>query len=373
MSLGPLGLFPCSGEVVFGVLCARDVYRAERVCTRWRSAASESMQMRHARLGPVGKAWLEKSCPEHTIQAALEALMKSLMWRPQGCLILTTEASRAFARPRRRRGERGTAAVQTDIEQATGSLLPRDCVVVAASSAGVLGPDGAELLGSEVGVAAMVFGGGRPPALLGLGHKNSIQTTIGGGTNERELRRRARSGRGGRLGRRLVDSWLEALEEPTGLHLILHGIAVSTCDLGLLGTGRFGTCVGGFVTGEHLVAGRADDLQHVDMVVLSCRGAESSAATVREDGFGSAVAAALGTHHRLRPSWGLVVSCVALDGFDVEEQAKKIDLSDIPIVGFAANGEIGPRAAGRGEGASCAVHSFSTCVALVLSNTTASR
>lgn len=398
--VGPIFLFPSCAVAVLDFLCARDVYRAGCVSTRWRAACATTMDERHLRLGCVGAAHAAQSrdlaaqVSMSDVGAALRTLTQALTWRPQGCLILTTEDSDARSDARTdvprdghrrnlgRRISRSASAVGTLLERAVAAYLPSDCVIVVASSEGVFGPDGNELseLCESEGAAAMVFRSDRPPALLGFKARKPGESLVlrGAPTTSRWLRGRSTSR--ARSAKTYVDRWLEALGTSNGLHLVLSSSAsVSRAVLdGALGSGRYGKCVGGLVAGKAamLLAGGPADLKRVDIAVL----------TVAFDGTHSHAYAdspprrshPIPEYPCVRPTWGLLITCVAYNSFhQVDgaapsqniESVKKIFGSDIPpVIGFLAYGEIGPDTDANFDAtipAKYSMHSYTAFLALV--------
>lgn len=375
--VGPIFLFPSCAAAVLDFLCARDAYRAGCVSARWRGASATTMHARHIRLGCVGAAQsaqtrdLTTHATMSDVGTALRALRQSLTWRPQGCLILTTEESvaRSHARtdvpnnPRRRnrgrRSSRSVSAIETLLEREVAAYLPPDCVVVVASSEGVFGPDGNELreLCEAEGAAVMVFRSDRPPALLGLKARKPGESLVLRGAPTTPRWPSGRSNSHAHSARKFVDRWLEALGTSNGLHLVLSsGASVARAVLdGALGSGRYGKCVGGLVAGKAamLLAGRPADLQSVDIAVLTVAfdGTHSHACTDSPPRRSHPMP----YNPCVRPSWGLLVTCVAFNNFanvdDADgpapsqniESVKKIFGSDAPpVIGFLAHGEIGP-------------------------------
>lgn len=285
MDRGPLALFPGCANAIMGSLGARDVYRCGSVNVEWRDVSSTTMERRHESMGNVGAAELCVSSQgeRSEIELALVALGERLCWRPQGCLILTTENCGAFGVNSSRRRRRGRNPTVRCLERVAQARLPSDCLIVATTSAGIMGPTREALVElcdlDSNGAAVMLFRSrNRPPALLGLIGRKPVIQYGGSKTAKRKLG----------YTRQLVDHWLDdhVMSTKDALQLIFctdAPEAIARAFDGRLFDGHFGRVSGGIVhavNNSKLLAGVPGDLAHVDLALLTVRANDTTASTV---------------------------------------------------------------------------------------------
>ena len=439
MRRDPVDLFPGAAGCLFDTLGAMAVlWGPGRVSRRWSQLARNVVGGRsHAGAGPEAAALLVASdeCEDGVseVACALSVLARGLPWAPEACLVFVTEHCRAMA------PSRGGRSLEADV----AARLPKECLVVVASTDGVLGPtpsgELAELWDAE-GCACLLLRAGlgcRPPALCVVPDRprkparpdalHATQSLVAGGLRDAPHRFRdaaadaaatAAAGSGVRVAQAVreaygtpkfrgaahlkaafVERWFDATRAaPEDLHVVLCG-DTSTARAVVAspsGRGAHGPLVGGCVAGsDELLGGTARDLRPAAVVALSLRGAgdaRASAAATVNDGAGKVaytdlcraalrrggVAAPGG--RGVRPALAVVATCVARGPQfhggerDVEARAHAELLGAVPLVGFLANGELGPRNApatwreeddesdAEGAPTDYALHAYTTCL-----------
>jgi len=389
-------------------LSALEATRLQRVSKFWRRESSAEMEAR--------RRW---PCPDRCAVAlcvregelrsivALKQLLAVPSWVPDVCLV--------FMRCRPRSAKRRAEAL--------AKALPRDCLVSIVVGSGCIGPDGngrnvefqdedsvsIMLLRTAAGILAMSPGSEPQPALaeeLSDEWTNAI-VSVGliCGKSHHHRKEETRSSEDARilesLKRRIkvdydharertmlcVEAWMDELEDPTSLefptsslHLVFE-TADSRRDVehGSLWQGKRGPFVAGGLCSK-VFGGRGHHILDCETLLLTLGGASHKAVALVDHGQGLdyelEAKRALFEKAKLSttnpPDFGFTVVCsergADFHGTDMlEAQVHNRLLPAVPIVGFFADGEIGPTGNDDGAGGhpSFNVHFVSTCLAFV--------
>lgn len=327
-------VFPECGRKVAAFLAAREVVALGGACRRWQSASRAIMEGRHLAMPAEGRA-VALLVRRGDVRETIDSLLQQLEWVPQACVAFGTKTSGVFT---------------TKFDE----ILPGECVVVAASTFGVSGPDETGTLVEIEGDAGdefviMLCRSRRPPALLAIGKKRSClclgceaATAESISTESKQRQRKLVS---------VVGPWLESIR---GGPVVV--VVRQTSAIGDLDRYQLGPVVGGIVgRSANVLAGTASHLGAPtwNMVLLSFGPLESRAATLKYVGGAHYSVDYLQSHvnpvkHRIQPAWGFNFTCI--DRGEAWHEAESVEASahqrflgpNFPIIGFFAMGEIGP-------------------------------